>query len=152
MVSAPAWLCRRIGTAEVPLGDSAFPRFCIAFTIVSFWKSIDFVLGLKGFRRFPDCIPGCGLCLLVFQLPLQLSVCSSQLPGSRFHLPGSQFQFRSKLDLSTSVARERVPAPGASTASAKACEPQPRHVRRHVFAQKSSENQRFKGISYSRRE
>ena len=78
----------------------------------------------KGFRKFPDRDRSCGLCLSVLQFPFQLSVRSFQFPVSEFHLPGSQFQFRFKLDLSTSVARERVPDPGASTASDKAREPQ----------------------------
>ena len=73
----------------MPLGDSASPRFCIAFTIVSFWESIDFVLVFKGVSQAPRLHSR--LWIVFVSVPVTIPVLSLQFPVARFEVSSSWF-------------------------------------------------------------
>ena len=133
-----AWLCRRIGTAEVPLGDSAFQQISLVFSIVPFWESVDSALVLQGFSLVPR--SRSQLWIVFVRVAVPIPVLSSQFPVPRFGVSSSWFPVPASVQVGSQPfrARERALAPGVSTSSAKARELRSRHFGRHVFAQNSS--------------
>ena len=84
-----AWLCRRIGTAEVPLGDSAFQQISSVFSIVPFWESVDSALVLQGFSLVPR--SRSQLWIVFVRVAVPIPVLSSQFPVPRFGVSSSWF-------------------------------------------------------------
>ena len=73
----------------MPLGDSAFPTFCIAFTIVAFWESIEFALVFKRFSQVPRLRSQLWIVFASASVPIP--VLSLQIPDPHFEVSSSWF-------------------------------------------------------------